>query len=58
MQPELKRGDLKSIVWKNAEERAKEAKKFYEEILGVDPARVQILENYSKVQVVAKYKEI
>ena len=48
VQPELKRGDLKPLVWENAEERAKEARKFYEEILGIDPARVQVLMNLSK----------
>ena len=58
LQPVLKRGDLEPLEWENAEERAKEAKKFYEEILGVDPTRVQILKNLSKAEMVAKYEEI
>ena len=39
----LKRGDLPRLEWKNAEERAKEAEKFFIEKLKVDKARVFIL---------------
>ena len=54
----LKRGDLPRLEWKNAEERAKQAEKFFIEMLGVDPARVFILRDKSKAEVVAKYAEI